>query len=187
VVEVYIEEPKLIGPGSKDICRAAVLIWNKSAKGVLSPKWKEAKLDSCGSVSLSHSQFLMDIKPCKEYGIPIVTLKGIGGKTQPLRSAGVLKIIRSHNRTLKLLCYVFDEVAGNTDNLLLVSMRAIKMAKIDIQHHINRSCEGECVPLKFIEEEHESYNSQISEADTLYHRDDVKENCPKRLYEESIL
>jgi hypothetical protein len=82
---------------------------------------------------------------------------------------------------------VFDEVVGNTDNLLLVRMRAIKMAKIDIQHHINRSCEGECVPLKFIEEEHEPYNSQISEADTLYHRYDVKENCPKRLYEESIL
>ena len=61
------------------------------------------------------------------------------------------------------------------------------MAKIDIQHHINRSCEGECVPLKFIEEAHEPYNGQISEADTLYHRDEVKENCPKRLYEESIL
>ncbi len=91
MVELYIEEAKLIGPGSKDICRASVLIWNKSAKGVLSPKWKEAKLDSCGSVSLSHSQFLlvMDIKPCKEYNIPVVTLKGIGGRTQPLRTAGV--------------------------------------------------------------------------------------------------
>ncbi len=129
----------------------------------------------------------MDIKPCKENGIPVVTLKGIGGKTQPLRTAAVLKIIRSHNRTLKLLCYVFDEVVGNTDNLLLVSMRTIKMTKIDIQHHINLSCEGECVPLKFIEEEHEPYNNQMSEADTLYHRYDVKENCPKRLYEESIL
>ncbi len=116
----------------------------------------------------------MDIKPCKEYGIPVVTLKGIGGRTQPLRTAGVLKIIESHNQTLRLLCYVFDEVVENTDNLLLLSMRAIKMAKIDIQHHINRSYEGECAPLKFIEEEHEPYNGQISDADTLYHRDDVK-------------
>ncbi len=184
---MYIEEARLIGPGTKNIYRAAALIWSKNAKGVLSPKWKEAKLDSCGSVSLSHSQFLMDIKPCKEYNIPVVTLKGIGERTQPLKTAGVLKIIKPHNQILRLLCYVFGEAVGNTDNLLLVSMSAIKMAKIDVQFHIDHSCEGECAPLKFIGEEHYLHTSEVLDADTLYHRDDVKENCPRRLYEESIL
>ncbi len=51
MVEVYVEEAKLIGPGSKDICGAAVLIWNKSAKGVLSPNGKKPSLILVG---LSH-------------------------------------------------------------------------------------------------------------------------------------
>ncbi len=51
MVEVYIEEAKLIGPGSKDICRAAVLIWNKSAKGVCPQNEKKPSLILVG---LSH-------------------------------------------------------------------------------------------------------------------------------------
>lgn len=184
---MYIEEARLIGPGTKNICRAAALIWSRNKKGVLSPKWKEAKLDSCGSVSLSHSQFLTDIKPCKEYNVPVVTLKGIGGRTQPLKTAGVLKIIKSPNQILRLLCYVFDEAVGNTDNMLLVSMSAIKMAGIDVQYHIDHSCNSECVPLKFIGEEHDIHTSEVLDADTLNHRNDVKENCPRKIYEESIL
>ncbi len=41
--------------------------------------------------------------------------------------------------------------------------------------------------MKFIEEEHELYNSRIVDANTLYHREDVKGNCPRKLFEESIL
>ncbi len=70
----------------------------KNTKGVFSSQWIEAKLDSCGSVSLSHSKYLTEIKPCKEYKLPMVTLKGIGGKTQPLQKAGVLKVIKPDNR-----------------------------------------------------------------------------------------
>jgi hypothetical protein len=136
VVEIYIEETRLIGPGTKDICRAAAKLRCKNEKGVLSSQWIEAKLDSCGSVSLSHSKFLTEIKPCKEYKLPIVTLKGIGGKTQPLQKAGVLKVVKPDNRILKLLCYVFDESVGNTERLLLISMSAINKAKFDVQYHI---------------------------------------------------
>ncbi len=97
MVEIYIEEAKLIGRGTKDICRAAAKIRCKNSKGVFSSQWIEAKLDSCGSVSLSHSKFLTEIKPCKEYKLPMVTLKGIGVKTQPLQKAGVLKVIKPDN------------------------------------------------------------------------------------------
>ncbi len=73
MVEVYIEEAKLIGPGTKEICRAAAKLRCKNEKGGLSSQWIEAKLDSCGSVSLSHSKFLTEIKPCKDYKLPAVT------------------------------------------------------------------------------------------------------------------
>ena len=123
MVEVYIEEAKLIGPGTKEICRAAAKLRCKNEKGRLSSQWIEAKLDSCGSVSLSHSKFLTEIKPCKDYKLPTVTLKGIGGKTQPLQEAGVLKVVKPDNRILRLLCYVFDQAVGNTERLLLIGMR----------------------------------------------------------------
>ncbi len=53
---------------------------------------------------------------------------------------------------------MFDEAVGNTDNMLLV-----------------------------FREEHDIHTSEVLDADTLYHRDDVKENYPRRLYKESIL
>ncbi len=76
-------------------------------------------------------------KSCKDYKLPAVTLKGIGGKTQPLQKAGILKVIIPHNRIIKLLCYAFDEAVGNSEQLLLLSMYAIKKAKIDVQFHID--------------------------------------------------
>jgi hypothetical protein len=125
VVEVYLEEEKLIGPGTKDICRAAAKLRCKNSEGVFSSQWIGAKLDSRGSVSLSHSKFLTEIKPCKEYRLPMVMLKGIGGRTQSLQKTGILKVIKPHNRILKLLCYVFDEAVGSSEQLLLISMSAI--------------------------------------------------------------
>ena len=136
----------------------------------MSSQWIEAKLDSCGSVSLSHSNFLTEIKSCKEYKLPIVTLKGIGGKTQPLQKAGVLKVVKPNKRILKLLCYVFDEAVGNTERLLLISMSAINKAKFDIQYHIEHSCAGKCMPLRFLEL---SGNGLLLE-DTPNHFDNVK-------------
>ncbi len=111
MVEVYIEEAQLIGPGTRrDICRAAAKIRCKNSKGIFSSRWIDAKLDSCGSVSLSHSKYLTEIKSCKDYKLPSVSLKGIGGKTQPLQKAGILKVIKPRNQIIRFLCYVFDEM-----------------------------------------------------------------------------
>ena len=49
MVEVYIEEAKLIGPGTKEICRAAAKLRCKNEKGMLSshglkPSWTLAGL-----------------------------------------------------------------------------------------------------------------------------------------------
>ena len=51
MVEVYIEEAKLISPGTKEICRAAAKLRCKNEKGRLSSQWIEAKLTLAG---LSH-------------------------------------------------------------------------------------------------------------------------------------
>jgi hypothetical protein len=182
VVEVYIEEAQLIGPGTRDICRAAAKIRCKNSKGIVSSRWIDAKLDSCGSVSLSHSKYLTEIKSCKDYKLPSVSLKGIGGKTQPLQKAGILKVIKPHNQIIRFLCYVFDEMVGNTEQLLLISMQAIKKAKINVQYHIDHSYEGRCVPLRFLE---------ANEGETLFADmgkcGEDNEYCPRKLYEEAIL
>jgi hypothetical protein len=182
VVEVYIEEAQLIGLGTRDICRAAAKIRCRNSKGIFSSKWIDAKLDSCGSVSLSHSKYLTEIKTCKDYKLPSVSLKGIGEKTQPLQKAGILKVIKPHNQIIRFLCYVFDEMVGNTEQLLLLSMQAIKKAKINVQHHIDHSCEGRCVPLRFLEE----YEGETLFAD-MDKFGEEDEYCPRKLYEEAIL
>jgi hypothetical protein len=41
----------------------------------------EGKIDTCGSVSLSHSSHLQQIKDCRKYGLREVVLSGIGGKS----------------------------------------------------------------------------------------------------------
>jgi hypothetical protein len=48
------------------------------------------KLDTGGSVSLSHSSFLRDIKDCKEHSVPKIKLSGVGGATPTLNKAGFL-------------------------------------------------------------------------------------------------
>ncbi len=60
----------------------------------------EVKLNSCGSVSIANSAFLINIKTCKEYRIPSVSLKGIGGETEPLTKAEILENRRSPGSAL---------------------------------------------------------------------------------------
>jgi hypothetical protein len=146
-VEVYIEEARLIEPGTKEICRAII---NSRHKSVLKRQYVtsrvEAKLDSCGSVSIGHSTLLSNIKTCKEYRIPSVTLKGIGGKTEPLTRAGILKHVLPNGRMVKWLCYVFDTPVGRSEKLLLLSMSAIKLSGIDVNYHIDKSSREDVYP-----------------------------------------
>ncbi len=128
----------MIEPGTKEICRTII---NSRYQSVLKRQYDtsrvEAKLDSCGSVSIGHSTLLSNIKTCKEYRIPSVTLKGIGGRTEPLTKAGILKHVLPDGRLVKWLCYVFDTPVGRSEKLLLLSMSAIKLSGIDVNYHID--------------------------------------------------
>ncbi len=112
--------------------------YQKEGKTKFANQRIEVKLDSCGSVST-----------CKEYQIPSVSLKGIGGKTDPLTKAGILKHVLPNGRIIRWRCYVFDTHVGHSKQLLLLSMSAIKLAKIDINFHIDESFEGRYSPLRF--------------------------------------
>ena len=80
-MEIYLEEAKLITPGTKEICRAFMNArYQKGERTKFTNQRVEVKFDSCGSVSIANSAFLTNIKTCKEYRIPSVSLKGIGGK-----------------------------------------------------------------------------------------------------------
>jgi hypothetical protein len=137
-VEIYLEEAKLITPGTKEICRACMNArYQKEERTKFANQRVEVKLDSCGSVSIANSALLTSIKTCKEYRIPSVSLKGIGGKTEPLTKAGILKHVLPNGRIVRWLCYVFDIPVGHSKQLLLLSMSAIKLSNIDLNFHID--------------------------------------------------
>ncbi len=73
---------ELILPGHRTICSARVNleINHKSNHS----KYVKAKLDSCGSVSIAHSNLMNEIKSAGKYNLPSIRLRGIGGKTNLL-------------------------------------------------------------------------------------------------------
>ena len=84
-MEIYLEEAKLITPGTKEICRAFMNArYQKEGRAKFANHRIEVKLDSCGSVSIANSAFLTNIKTCKEYRIPSVSLKGIWGENRAI-------------------------------------------------------------------------------------------------------
>ena len=134
--EVEEFSTELIQPGHRTICSAMVnLEINSKRKHTKSVK---AKLDSCGSVSIAHSNLMNGIKAARKYNLPAIRLRGIGGKTNLLNKVGVLRIQQTQNSHCDLLCYVFDEAIGQTEEMLLISMSAIIHAKINILHHMGK-------------------------------------------------
>jgi hypothetical protein len=109
----------------------------------------KAKLDSCGSVSIAHSNLMNEIKPAGKYNPPSIRLRGIGGKTNLLSKVGVLRIKQPQNKHCDLLCYVFNEAIGQTEEMLLITMSALLYAKINILHHMSRSNKDECDDVQF--------------------------------------
>jgi hypothetical protein len=91
----FIDHEVCISAGSAEICRASFVldVIGEDANGSVK-RAVEGKLDTCGSVSLSlsHSSHLQDIKDCRKHGLKEVVLSGIGGKSKPLREAGVLHV-----------------------------------------------------------------------------------------------
>ena len=65
-----------IKPGSKSICHASAQLMIDCHE-IKSRKVK-AKLDSCGSVSIAHSNLLNSIKSSRSYNLPNIRLRGIG-------------------------------------------------------------------------------------------------------------
>ena len=136
-----------IKPGSKSICHASAQLL-LDCHEIKSRKVK-AKLDSCGSVSIAHSNLLNSIRSSRSYNLPNIRLRGIGGKTNMLQKVGVLKIKRPGNESCELLCYVFDEAIGQTEEMLLISLSAIIDAKINILYHMKESNRNACKDLRF--------------------------------------
>ncbi len=137
-----------IKSGSKSIlCHAGVKILLERKGTAI--KTAKAKLDSCGSVSIAHSNLLNSIKPAQSYELPNIRLRVIGGKTNMLKEVGILKIKRPDNENCELLCYVFNEVVGQTEEMLLISLSAIVDVKINILYHMKESNRNTCRDLQF--------------------------------------
>jgi hypothetical protein len=96
--------------------------------------------------------YLQQVKSCRKYGLKEVVLTGIGGKSKPLREAGVLHVAAGGGKTKKILRYKLDERVGNTEKILLLSLRTIKDANIDILHHMDKSLDGISAPLLFLQD-----------------------------------
>ena len=103
VRDLFISEERYITPGSTEISRAHFKIRHRNEQDRMVSTIKEVKLDSCGSVSLAHSKYLLHIKPCSQYKIPIVTLNGIGGRTLPITKAGILTHVTAQKKLVKFL------------------------------------------------------------------------------------
>ena len=149
----FMDHEECISAGSKEICRASFVldVVGEEASSIVK-RAVEGKLDTCGSVSLSHSSHLQDVKDCRKHGLKEVVLSGIGGQSKPLREAGVLHVDASDGKVKKILCYKFDQRVGNTDKILLLSLRTIRDANIDILHHMDQSLDGISSPLLFLKD-----------------------------------
>ena len=81
-----------------------------------------------------------------------VVLSGIGGQSKPLREAGVLHVDAADGKVKKIICYRFDQRVGDTDKILLLSLRTTRDANIDILHHMDQSLDGISSPLLFLKD-----------------------------------
>ena len=99
----FIDHKACISAGSVEICRAS-FVFDVVGEGASSTVKRavEGKLDTCGSVSLSHSSHLQDVKDCRKHGLKEVVLSGIGGQSKPLREAGVLHVDAAGGKVKKL-------------------------------------------------------------------------------------
>ena len=71
----FIDHEACISAGSVEICRASFIldVLGEGANSV-GKLTVEGKLDTCGSVSLSHSSLLQDVKDCRKHGLKEVVL-----------------------------------------------------------------------------------------------------------------
>ncbi len=80
----FIDHEACISAGSVEIYRDSfnldVVVEGASSTVKLAV---EGKLDTCGSVSLSHSSHLQDVKDYRKHGLKEIVLSGIGERSKP--------------------------------------------------------------------------------------------------------
>jgi hypothetical protein len=81
-----------------------------------------------------------------------VTLNGIGGRTLPITNAGILTHVTPQRKLIKFLCYVFNAPIGNTQEMLLLGLKTIVEANIDIRYHMKSSVQGVTTMVRFSDE-----------------------------------
>jgi hypothetical protein len=72
----------------------------------------------------------------------------------------VLHVDAANGKVKKILCYRFDQRVGNTDKILLLSLRTIRDANIDILHHMDQSLDGISSPLLFLKDKVAGWNKK---------------------------
>ncbi len=128
-----IEEGSIIGPGSRTICHAmATITKGESEDTIQQSEQVKVKLDSCGSVSIAHTDHLIRVKSAKSYGLYNIRLLGIGGKTNYLARVGILPVVRGYDGVCFLLCYTFDSPLGDTEKVILLGLHTMIKANINI-------------------------------------------------------
>ncbi len=60
-----------------------------------------------------------------------------------------MKIKRTGETDCEILCYVFNQVVGQTEEMLLISLSSIIEARINILYHMQESNRNECRDLQF--------------------------------------
>jgi hypothetical protein len=114
----YEEVDGIISPGSKTICHAMATISSMEQENTNHIHSQvKVKLDSCGSVSIAHSDYLIQVKPARLYGLQSIRLLGIGGKTNYLKEVGVLPVKKDDDGVCFMLCYVFNTPLGDTNKI----------------------------------------------------------------------
>ena len=112
------EESNVISPGSRTICHAMATISTSQENANHHQLQVKVKLDSCGSVSIAHSDHLIRLRQAKDYGLQNIRLLGIGGKTNFLTKVGILPVLKPDDDTCFMLCYAFNSPLGDTDKVI---------------------------------------------------------------------
>jgi hypothetical protein len=147
----YLEQDGHIGAGSVEICRATFVL-DAREKGEGKGKKLisvEGKLDTCGSVSLSHSSHIQEVKDYRKFGLKSRFLRDRWQIQTFERSRCAARTNTGAEK--KILCYRYDERVGNTEQILLLSLKTIRDANIDILHHMDQSLDGISSPLLFLQ------------------------------------
>jgi hypothetical protein len=106
------EEKGAITPGTRTICHAMATISTFGQGKTDHQLQVKVKIDSCGFVSIAHSDHLIKLKKAKDYGLQNIRLLRIGGKTNFLTKVGVLPVQKPDGDVCFMLCYAFDSPLG---------------------------------------------------------------------------